>query len=65
MEWGLGHVLVKWGHSLTSPLGIVLMCIAGVYIFLRITGRIENPLSNLKGRRGNSGNDNRPPDYLL
>lgn len=57
-----------WGRALTTPLGLILLGLAILYIVLRITGKIpENPLDMIRGGRkgGQGGGNNRPPDYIL
>ena len=61
--------LKGWGEALQSPLGIILLVGVAIYIFLRVTGRLDNPLGGLFGKKGggNSGNNGggRQPDYII
>lgn len=59
--------LKGWGEALMSPFGLILLALVGIYIFLRVTGRIEGlggMINRGKGGNNNSGNSRRP-DYIL
>lgn len=60
--------LKGWGNALTTPFGIILLVLLAIYIYLRISGRIEGLGGMInKGKGGNSGNVGgaRKPDYIL
>lgn len=58
------NVLKDWGDRLMSPLGFIFLAIAGIYIFLRVTGRIEGIKIGKFGRKGNTGSSQKP-NYIL
>ena len=66
-------MLKGWGRILMTPFGIILLLVAGVYIYLRVTGRIGNLIpfvgdndGKRKGKGGAGGSIGKQrADYIL
>lgn len=65
-SWSPVETFKGWGEALNSPLGIILLIAVAIYIWLRMSGRIDNPFSNLRrGGGNNQGGQTRKPDYII